>query len=90
MPRPTKGHRIPGSGIKKGQKHARTKAEEACARAGIDPFDLLVKHAVEGDIGAVIQLCKHIEPPKKPIEVAMDPDKSTINIIVRDYGKSGS
>lgn len=80
-PRPAKAGRKPGSVNK------RTLAEEACKRAGIDPFDLLVKHAVRGDIGAVIQLCKHIEPPKKPIEVAVDPEKSLIKIVFCDYTK---
>ncbi len=74
-------------GRKPGSKNIRTKAEEACHRAGIDPFDLLVSHAMGGDIGAVIQLCKHIEPPKKPVEVQVDPEKNTIRIIVEDFGK---
>ncbi len=76
----------PGSGIKKGTKHERTRAEEACARAGICPFDLLVKGAVDGDMNAIIQLCKHIEPPRKPVEVALDPENNTIRIVVEDYG----
>lgn len=81
-----KGHPKWG-GIKKGQKHKRTLAEEACHRLGIDPFDLLAKKAIEGDVGCIIQLCKHIEPPKKPVEVALDPENSTIRIIVEDYKK---
>lgn len=85
MPRP-KGSPKTG-GRKKGSLNKRTLAEDACARAGICPFDLLVGHAVGGDIGAVIQLCKHIEPPKKALEVALDPDNNAIRIIVEDYGK---
>lgn len=81
-----KGHKKWG-GRKRGTPNERTKAEDACIRAGIEPFDLLVAAAVQGDIGAIIQLCKHIEPPKKALEVAMDPDKSTIRIIIEDYGK---
>lgn len=81
------GAKPPTSGIKKGTKHQRTLAEEACARAGICPFDLLVAGAMTGDMAAIIQLCKHIEPPKKPIEVALDPENNTIRIIVEDYGK---
>lgn len=73
-------------GRPKGSLNQRTKAEAACERAGIDPFDLLVQHAVNGDIGAVIQLCKHIEPPKKPVDIAIDPEKNTLEIIIRDYG----
>lgn len=87
MPRPTKGQKTPGSGRKPGTPNKRTLAESACERAGIDPFDLLVNHAVNGDIGAVIQLCKHIEPPKKALEVALDPENNAIRIIVEDYGK---
>lgn len=87
MPRPQKGEKTPGSGRQRGTPNKRTLAEDACHRAGIDPFDLLVQHAVAGDIGAVIQLCKHIEPPKKPLEVAIDPEKNQIRIIVEDYGK---
>lgn len=73
-------------GRKTGTPNKRTLAEEACARAGIDPFDLLVKHAVSGDIGATIQLCKHIEPPKKALEVAVDPENNVMRVIVEDYG----
>lgn len=87
MPRPTKGQKTPGSGRKQGTPNKRTLAEAACDRAGIDPFDLLVNHAQGGDIGAVIQLCKHIEPPKKALEVALDPENNAIRIIVEDYGK---
>lgn len=79
-----------GSGIKKGQKHERTKAEDACFRLGVDPFDLLAKKAIEGDVACIIQLCKHIEPAKKPLEVSLDPEKSTIRIIVEDYGSKDS
>lgn len=84
-----KGHPKYG-GRKAGTPNKRTLAEQACARAGIDPFDLLVTHAMAGDVGAVIQLCKHIEPPKKPLEVAIDPEKSTIRIIVEDYANKSS
>ncbi len=81
---------IKTGGRKKGTPNKSTLAEAACLRAGIDPFDLLVSHAKAGDIGAVIQLCKHIEPPKKPLELAIDPEKNQIRVIVEDYGKSGS
>ncbi len=76
----------PKSGIKKGQKHQRTMAEDACHRLGIDPFQLLAQKAIEGDVGCIIQLCKHIEPPRKPLDVALDPENSTITIRVLDYG----
>jgi len=75
------------SGIKKGQKHQRTKAEEACHKLGINPFQLLAQKAIEGDVSCIIQLCKHIEPPKKALEVARDPENNIIRIIVEDYGK---
>jgi len=76
-----------GAGRKAGTPNKRTLAEAACARAGIDPFDLLVNHATNGDIGAVIQLCKHIEPPRKPIELAVDPENNAIKFIFEDYTK---
>lgn len=87
MPRPTKGHRIPGSGIKKGTKHQRTLAEEACHKLGIDPFNLLAQMAINGSETAVIHLCKSIEPPKKPVEVQIDPERNSIRILVEDYTK---
>jgi hypothetical protein len=86
MPRPTKGQKTPGSGIKKGDKHKRTLAEDACHEAGFKPFAMLVELAMGGDVGCLLQLCKHIEPPKKPIEVAVDQENNTIRIIVEDYG----
>lgn len=89
MPNPVKGEKTPGSGRKKGTPNKRTLAEAACERAGIDPFDLLVGHAKAGDIGAVVQLCKHIEPPRKPLDLAVDPDANTINVIIKDYAKRG-
>lgn len=75
-------------GRKRGSLNKRTLAESACQRAGIDPFDLLVKHAISGDVGAVIQLCKHIEPPRKALDVAIDPDNNTIKFIFEDYTKA--
>jgi hypothetical protein len=85
MARPTKGQKTPGSGIKKGQKHKRTLAEDACFEAGFKPFAKLVELAMGGDVGCLLQLCKHIEPPKKPIEVAVDPESNTIKIVVEDF-----
>lgn len=77
----------PTSGIKKGQKHVRTMAEDACAKLGINPFEMLAQLCLQGSETAIIQLCKHIEPPKKPIEVQVDPAQNTIRIIVEDYAK---
>lgn len=83
-----KGHKAyKGGGRPRGSLNKGTLAEQACERAGIDPFDLLVKHATNGDIGATIQLCKHIEPPRKPLDIALDPEKNSIIIKVVDYGK---
>lgn len=79
-----KGHKL-GKGRPKGSVNKSTMAEAACIRAGIDPFDLLVKAAMKNDISAIIQLCKHIEPPRKPIDMAMDPENNAIRIIVEDY-----
>jgi hypothetical protein len=87
MPRPTKGQKTPGSGRKPGTLNKATLAEAACIRAGIDPFDLLVKGAIGGDMGAIIQLCKHIEPPRKALDVAIDPEKNVMKVIFEDYTK---
>lgn len=77
--------RHPNAGRKRGTPNERTKAEDACLRAGIEPFDLLVAAAVQGDIGAIIQLCKHIEPVRKPLDVEVDPVKNQIIVRVVDY-----
>lgn len=74
-------------GRQKGTPNKRTLAEEACHKFGINPFELLAQKCLDGSETAIIQLCKHIEPPKKALEVALDPEKSTIRIIVEDYKK---
>lgn len=79
--------RHPNAGRKKGTPNERTRAERACEKLGIDPFELLGQKALEGDVPCIIQLCKHIEPPKKPVEVQIDPDKNQIKILVEDYTK---
>lgn len=86
-----KGHPKWG-GKQKGNKHAKTIAEEACRKLGVNPFEMLCQIALSGDseqtrLSAIIQLCKHIEPPKKPLEVALDPENSTIRIIVEEYSQ---
>lgn len=85
MAYPKGAPRPPGAGRKPGTPNKRTLAEAACARAGIDPFDLLVKKSLEGDTGAIIQLCKHIEPPRKPIDMAVDPENNVIKMEIFDY-----
>lgn len=79
--------RYPKAGRQKGTKNKRTLAEEACHKLGVKPFELLAQHALNGSENAVIQLCKHIEPPRKPVEVALDPEHNTIRIIVEEYKK---
>lgn len=79
-----KGHPRYG-GRKKGTPNKRTRAEEACHKAGICPFELLTQHAINGDIGAVIQLCKHIEPPRKALDVAVDPENNVMKLEIFDY-----
>lgn len=83
MPAP-KGHPKWG-GRPKGGKNKRTMAEEACAKLKINPFEMLAQLCLAGSETAIIQLCKHIEPPKKPIEVQVDPAQNTIRIIVEDF-----
>ena len=53
--------RPPGAGRKPGSLNKGTLAEQACAKLGFSPFEALVKVAQSGDIGAIIQLCKHIQ-----------------------------
>lgn len=77
----------PGSGLKKGQLIKRTLAEDACHKLGFSPFEALVKLAQQGSENAIVQLCKHIEPPRKPLDVAVDPEANTIEVIIKRYGK---
>ena len=81
-----KGKKRPeGAGRKPGTLNKATLAEQACLRAGIDPFDLLVRKAVEGSDAAIVQLCKHIEPPRKPLDVALDPNANKLIMEIFDY-----
>ncbi len=82
----TKGAPKPiGSGRKAGTLNIATKAEQACLKAGICPFDLLAAKALEGELAAIIQLCKHVEPPKAAMTVAIDPEANVMVMHVRRY-----
>lgn len=82
-PRPEKAGRKPGS------LNKRTMAEEACHKLGISPFELLAIKAQEGDVTCLIALCKHVEPPRKSLDVAIDPELNKIEVIIKRYGEDG-
>lgn len=88
--RPTKGQKTPGSGRKKGTLNKRTLAEEACHKLGISPFELLAQMCINGEaestrLAAIQTLCKHIEPPKKPLEMSLNPEANELVMKVYDY-----
>lgn len=80
-----------GAGRKAGVPNKRTSVLEICLGLGLDPFLEMAKIAQGDDealrFAAVKELCQYIEPKKKHTEVALDPEKATIRIIVEDYGK---
>lgn len=83
--------RAPKAGRKPGTPNKSTLAEDACRKFGFSPFEALVKMALEGDseqtrVNAITTLCKHIEPPRKPLDVAIDPEQNSIRLIIEDYG----
>ena len=75
-------------GRRPGSKNKRTMAEEACHKQGFNPFEHLVDMAKAGSETATIQLCKHIEPPRKPLDVAVDPEANEIKVIIERYGNT--
>ena len=84
---------IKTGGRKPGSLNKRTKAEAACHKFNLDPFEMLCEMARNAEqesnrLAAISKLCAHIEPPRKPLEVAIDPEKNAIRIIVEDYTKS--
>lgn len=84
------GHDKKG-GRKPGSKNKRRSILELCEDLSFDPFIELAKiasdRAHERQFDALKELCQYIEPKKKSTEVALDPEKSTIRIIVEDYKK---
>lgn len=79
--------RAANAGRKLGTPNKATLAEQACIKLGIHPFELLAAKAAEGDMNAIIQLCKHIEPPRKPLDVALDPEANKIEVIIKRYSQ---
>lgn len=81
----------PKSGIKKGQKHERTMAQEACEKLKINPFEVLAQGCLSEDettrIGAAKDLCKYLQAQMKSMDVAIDPEKNKIEIIIRRWGE---
>lgn len=84
-PRPENAGRKPGS------KNKRRSIVEVCEDLGFDPFIAMAKIAQdvahERQFDALKELCQYIEPKKKQTEVSLDPEKSTIRIIIEEYGK---
>jgi hypothetical protein len=88
-----KGHKKLG-GRKKGTINKRTRVEEVCQEAGIDPFAILAEIASSAKeettrLAAAKELARYLEPQLKAIEIA-SPEKShesapEIKVIVCDY-----
>jgi hypothetical protein len=80
-----------GAGRKAGTPNKRRSILEICEELSFDPFIELAKIAADNanlnQFAALKELCQYIEPKKKSTEVALDPEKSTIRIIVEDYSK---
>ena len=93
MARFQKGHAKLG-GIKKGQKHHKTRVELACEQAangrGVDPFLVMAEIAADPThperLIAAKALSKFLEPEKKAVEVTGEMDHG-ITVHIVDYGK---
>lgn len=81
------------SGIKKGQKHRKTRVELACEAAangrGVDPFLVMADIAADPKhperFVAAKALSKFLEPEKKAVEITGEMEHGiTVNIV--DYG----
>lgn len=84
----SEGHEKRG-GRKAGTPNKRLSVMELCQSMGLDPFKEMAKLAGDAEnprqFEALKELCQYIEPKKKQTEVSLDPEKSTIRIIVEDY-----
>lgn len=82
--------RPPGAGRRAGTPNKRTSVLEICQGLGLDPFLELAKIAQKEHhdrrFDALKELCQYIEPKKKQMDMALDPEKSTIRIVIEDYG----
>lgn len=83
-----KGHKKFG-GRKAGTPNKRRSILEVCEQMGFDPFLAMAKIAAdaahERNFEALKELCQYIEPKKKSVDVALDPEKSTIRVVIEDY-----
>lgn len=77
-------------GRKAGTPNKRTSVLELCQSIGLDPFLEMAKIAQmahhDRRFDALKELCQYIEPKKKQMDVAFDPDKASIRIVIEDYG----
>ena len=82
-PRPAK------AGRKKGSLNKGTLAERACQKLGVDPFENMASMAANSahpsNYDANKELCKYLEPQKRALDVAIDPEKNAIKIVIEDY-----
>ena len=65
---------IKTGGRKPGSLNKRTKAEAACHKFNLDPFEMLCEMARNAEqesnrLAAISKLCAHIEPPRKPVDI---------------------
>lgn len=86
--------RDPRAGRKKGTPNKVRSIEAQCEAYGLDPFDVMIEFLQSEEpilrFQSAKELCQYLAPKKKAIEVAFDPDKSSIKIIIEDYTQSGS
>jgi hypothetical protein len=77
-------------GRKAGTPNKRSSVLNICLGLGLDPFLEMAKIAMNKidprRFDAIKELCQYIEPKKKQMDMALDPEKSTIRIIIEDYG----
>lgn len=84
--------KVPGSGIKKGTVHRKTRVELACEAVGVDPFQVMAQIAADEEhpdrLIAAKALGKYLEPEKKAVEVTgKDGDAIALKVVIEDYSK---
>lgn len=86
QPKPEKAGRKPGTPNK------RRSIEDLCLEAGVDPFRVMVDMLQDEDkvlrFQSAKELAQYLEAKKKQLEIALDPDKNKIEIIIKRYGEA--
>ena len=78
-----------GSGRQKGTPNRKTEAlEEICARHGLNPFEGMVKLALEADdinirFNSLKEICQYLYPKRKALEVSSS--NEGFKIILEDF-----